>query len=242
MNNMNVALIFAGGVGTRMNSHAKPKQFLQLHGKPIIIYTLELFQSHPDVDAIVISIVKEWKSHMLELVKRYQLSKVVDVVDGGGTGQLSIYNGLKSIELNYPSDTTVLIHDGVRPLINHDIISANIVQVKQTGNAVTTSPTIETFVVVDDAMMVKEVPTRKNSRLAKAPQSFVLRDIIDTHAKALADGITDSIDSCTLMSQYGHSLTLVEGPVENIKITTPTDYFIFRAIVESRENSQIFGG
>lgn len=237
-----IAVIFAGGVGTRMNSHAKPKQFLELHGKPIIVYTLELFETHPEIDGIVVSIVKEWKSHMLDLIDRYNLSKVVEVIEGGDTGQLSIYNGLKSVESNYSSDTTVLIHDGVRPLINHDIISANILQVKQTGNAVTTSPTIETFVVVDDEMMVKEVPTRKHSRLAKAPQSFVLKDIIDAHDKALADGITDSIDSCTLMNRYGHSLTLVEGPVENIKITTPTDYFMFRAIVESRENSQIFGG
>lgn len=238
----NIALIFAGGVGTRMNTKAKPKQFLDLHGKPIIVYTLELFQTHPEIDGIVIVMVADWIDYTKELLARYQLTKVVDVIEGGETGQLSIFNGLEAAEKHFSADSTVLIHDGVRPLINHDIITANIEQVKRSGNAITTSPAIETFVVVDDDMVVQEVPARKHSRLAKAPQSFILSDIIGVHRKALENEITNSIDSCTLMSQYGYNITLVEGPVENIKITTPTDYFMFRAIIESRENSQIFGG
>lgn len=238
---MNIALIFAGGVGSRMNTKAKPKQFLDLHGKPIIVYTIEHFQNHEDIDGIVVVMHPDWLGYMQELVERYQLSKVVEVVAGGETGQLSIFNGLECVEKHFSADSTVLIHDGVRPLINQDIISANIEQVKRSGNAITTSPTIETFVVVDDDLVVQEVPERKHSRLAKAPQSFVLKDILSVHRQALSDGIEDSIDSCTLMSKYGHNVTLVEGPVENIKITTPTDYFMFRAIVESRENSQIFG-
>lgn len=239
---MNVALIFAGGVGTRMNTKAIPKQFLELHCKPIIVYTLEIFQTHPQIDGIVIVMVADWIDYMRELLDKYHLNKVVEIVEGGETGQLSIYNGLLAAERYFPSGTIILIHDGVRPLIDHKIISDNIFQVGKSGNAITTSPTIETFVVVDDAMQVKEVPTRKHSRLAKAPQSFILDDIIAVHRKAMLDGINDSIDSCTLMNLYGHDLTLVEGPIENIKITTPTDYFIFRAIVESKENSQIFGG
>ena len=207
---MNIALIFAGGVGTRMNTKAKPKQFLELHGKPIIVYTLELFQTHPEIDGIVIVMVAEWVDVMKELLARYQLTKVVEVVEGGETGQLSIFNGLKAAEKHFRADSTVLIHDGVRPLIDHDIITANIKQVQRSGNAITTSPTIETFVVVDDDMVVQEVPARKHSRLAKAPQSFVLSKIISIHRNALQDGITNSIDSCTLMSQYGHQVTLVE--------------------------------
>jgi len=241
MKKQNIALIFAGGVGTRMNTKAKPKQFLELHGKPIIVYTLEHFQIHSQIDAIVIAMHPDWIDYMNKLVEKYQLTKVVAVVKGGETGQLSIFNGLENIEKQFSEDSIILIHDGVRPLINRDIITANIEQVQKTGNAITTSPTIETFVVVNDDMVVEEVPARKHSRLAKAPQSFALKDILRVHRKALLDGIQNSIDSCTLMSQYGYNLTLVEGPIENIKITTPTDYFIFRAIVESRENSQIFG-
>lgn len=239
---MNVALIFAGGVGSRMNSLAKPKQFLELHGKPIIIYTLEIFQSHPKIDSIVVVCVADWIDYMKKLLMRYDLTKVVEVVEGGATGQCSIYNGLLSIEKKFPHDSTVIIHDGVRPLIDHSIISMNIDQVKLTGNAITTAPTVETFVVVDDLMRVKEVPSRSHSRLAKAPQSFLLRDILSVHRQALEKGITDSIDSCSLMQQFGYTLTLVEGPSQNMKITTPTDYYIFRAVIEARENSQIFGG
>lgn len=241
MTSKNIALIFAGGVGTRMNTKAKPKQFLELHGKPIIVYTLELFQAHPEIDGIVIVIVADWVDYMHELLERYQLSKVVTVVEGGETGQLSIYNGLSAAEKRFPSGSFILIHDGVRPLIDHQIISANIQQAKLSGNAITTAPTTETFVVVDDDMVVRNVPQRKHSRLAKAPQTFALKDIISIHRAALQEGIIDSIDSCTLMSQYGHQITLVEGPVENIKITTQTDYFIFRAIIESRDNAEIIG-
>ena len=237
----NIALIFAGGVGLRMNSKAKPKQFLDLHGKPIIVYTLDHFQRHSRIDGIVVVMVAEWIDYMNMLVERYELSKVTDVIAGGSTGQLSIYNGLEAVHKRFPEDCTVLIHDGVRPLIDEAIITANIEQVQLTGNAITTSPTIETFVIVDDKMQVEEVPARKHSRLAKAPQSFVLKDILATHRQALRDGVQNSIDSCTLMNQYGHNVTLVEGPVENIKITTPTDYFVFRAIVESRDNGRVFG-
>lgn len=237
----NIAIIFSGGVGTRMNSKAKPKQFLELHGKPIIIHTLELFQSNNKIDGIIIVMVSEWISYMKELINYYRLTKIIDVVEGGETGQLSIFNGLLCVERHFSADSTVLIHDGVRPLINQKIITDNIHQVELSGNAITTSPTIETFVVVNNDMEVQNVPLRKHSRLAKAPQSFILRDIIGVHRQALQDKITDSIDSCTLMYEYGHNITLVEGPMENIKITTPIDYFMFRAIVEARENSQIFG-
>ncbi len=160
---------------------------------------------------------------------------------GGKTGQLSIFNGLEAAEKHYPGDSVVLIHDGVRPLINEKTITDNIEQVKKCRNAITTAPTVETFVVVDDNLTVVEIPKRSSSKLAKAPQSFILSDLVTVHRQAQKDNIFDSIDSCTLMSLYNKPLTLIEGPVENIKITTPTDFYIFRAIFEARENNQIHG-
>lgn len=238
---MNIAVIFAGGVGTRMNIEAMPKQFLELHGKSVIIHTIELFDNHPEIDGIVVSCVEEWIGYLKELLIKFNVKKVVEIVPGGKTGQLSIYNGLVAAERNFPKDSIVLIHDGVRPLINAQIISDNIAQVKESGNAITTSPTVETFVVVDKEMLVTEIPERSLSKLAKAPQSFVLSEILNIHRQAQQDEIFNSIDSCTLMNMYNKTLTLVEGPVENIKITTPTDYFIFRAIYEARENKSIYG-
>jgi len=238
---MNVAVIFAGGVGTRMNSKAKPKQFLELHGKPIIIYTIELFENHPEIDGIIISSVKEWIPYLKEILFKFHIKKVVDIVPGGETGQLSIFNGLEAAEKHFPKDSVVLIHDGVRPLINEQTITDNIEQVKKCGTAITTAPTIETFVVVDNNLSVAEIPKRSLSKLAKAPQSFILSDILAVHRQAQKDNVFDSIDSCTLMNSYNKPVVLVEGPIENIKITTPTDFYVFRAIFEIRENNQIFG-
>ena len=155
---------------------------------------------------------------------------------------MSIYNGLIAAEKHFPSDSIVLIHDGVRPLINEQIISDNIEQVKRYGSAITTAPTVETFVVMNEKnYSIEEIPKRSSSKLAKAPQSFILSDILSIHHQAQKDNIFNSIDSCTLMNMYNRRLTLVEGPIENIKITTPTDYYIFRAIYEAKENNQIYG-
>lgn len=236
---MNIAVIFAGGVGTRMNAKEKPKQFLELHGKAIIIHTLEYFDNHSEIDGIVIACVEDWIDYLKDLLVKFHIEKVADIVPGGETGQISIYNGLAAAEEHFPEDSVVLIHDGVRPLINEQIITDNIKQVNKCGSAITTAPTVETFVVVDDDMAVTEVPKRASSKLAKAPQSFILSDILEVHRQAQKDDIYDSIDSCTLMNSYGRQVTLVEGPIENIKITTPTDYFIFRAIFEAQENKQI---
>jgi 2-C-methyl-D-erythritol 4-phosphate cytidylyltransferase len=236
---MNIAVIFAGGVGTRMNAKEKPKQFLELHGKAIIIHTLEYFDNHSEIDGIVIACVEDWIDYLKDLLVKFHIEKVADIVPGGETGQISIYNGLAAAEEHFPEDSVVLIHDGVRPLINEQIITDNIKQVNKCGSAITTAPTVETFVVVDDKMSVTKIPKRAASKLAKAPQSFILSEILEVHRQAQKDNIFNSIDSCTLMNSYGRQVTLVEGPIENIKITTPTDYFIFRAIFEAQENKQI---
>jgi len=241
MSPLNIAVIFAGGVGVRMQANEKPKQFLELHGKPIIIYTLEVFEKHPDIDGIVVSCVPEWIDYLKNLLIKFHIHKVTAIVAGGETGQLSIYNGLVAAENLYPKNSIVLIHDGVRPLINQKIISENIDLVKKSGSAITTSPTVETFVVIDESYKVVEIPTRALSKLAKAPQSFFLSDILQVHRKAQKDLIFNSIDSCTLMSNYDKTLTLVEGPAENIKITTPNDFYMFRAIMEAKENAQFSG-
>jgi len=237
---MNIALIFAGGSGTRMNARSKPKQFLELHGKPIIIYTLELFENHRDIDVIVVVCVEDWINYLRKMLKKFDITKVKEIVAGGETGQESIYNGLKSAVQNFSQDSVVLIHDGVRPLIDDVTISENIRIVREKSSCITCIPATETLIVVQDDNSL-DIPLRKNSFLARAPQSFILRDIWEVHQKAKAEGRNDFIDSCTMMSHYGKKLATVMGPMENIKITTPTDYYIFKAIEEVRENSQIFG-
>lgn len=237
---MNISLIFAGGSGTRMNSRSKPKQFLELNGKPIIIYTLELFENHIDIDGIIIVCVEGWIDYLKKMLVKFNITKVKDIVPGGLSGQESIYNGLKSATEYYPLDSVILIHDGVRPLIDDVTISNNINTVKEKGSCITCIPATETLIVVQEDNSL-EIPSRQNSFLARAPQSFILQDIWEVHQKAKSEGRNDFVDSCTMMSHYGKKLTTIIGPMENIKITTPTDFYIFRAIEEVRENSQIFG-
>ena len=236
----NIAVIFAGGSGKRMNTVARPKQFLELNGKPIIIYTLELFDNHPDIDGIVVVCIESWIPFLQKMLNKFEINKVVEVVPGGKTGQDSIYNGLATAAKHFPQDSIVLIHDGVRPLIVEQTITDNIETTKKEGNCITCVPATETFVVTQEDGSLN-IPSRDNSLIARAPQTFVLKDILDAHEKARKADKHDFIDSCTMMSYYGHQMHTIIGPMENIKITTPTDFFIFRAMVQVHENQQIFG-
>lgn len=238
---MNIALIFAGGTGQRMNTASKPKQFLELHGKPIIIYTLEHFQHHPKIDGIVVVCLEDWIPYCKELLEKFHISKALDVVPGGVNGQESIYNGLVAAHNRYPADTVVLIHDGVRPLINEQIITDDILCVNEHGSAITVSPAIETIVLKQKNGHVGNIFDRSECEMAKAPQCFYLGDIFANHERAKAEGKLEFIDSASLMQHYGCELSTVVGPTENIKITTPADFYIFRAIVDARENMQILG-
>lgn len=239
---MNIAVIFAGGTGQRMNTKTKPKQFLELHQKPIIIYTLEQFEQNEEIDAIVISCLSSWLDYCTELVRKYDIRKVKAIVPGGDTGQQSICNGLFKAQELADDDAIVLVHDAVRPLIDQETISKAIQCVKDNGSAITVAPATETITIKSDkADEVGEIVDRSRCQLAKAPQCFFLKEIVEAHKKAIEESKFDFIDSACLMRYYGHSLHVVEGKSENIKITTPSDFYIFRAIVDARENSQIFG-
>ncbi|HGI2242777.1 TPA: 2-C-methyl-D-erythritol 4-phosphate cytidylyltransferase [Streptococcus agalactiae] len=238
---MNIGVIFAGGVGRRMNTKGKPKQFLEVHGKPIIVHTIDIFQNTEAIDAVVVVCVSDWLDYMNNLVERFNLTKVKAVVAGGETGQMSIFKGLEAAEQLATDDAVVLIHDGVRPLINEEVINANIQSVKETGSAVTSVRAKETVVLVNDSSKISEVVDRTRSFIAKAPQSFYLSDILSVERDAISKGITDAIDSSTLMGMYNRELTIVEGPYENIKITTPDDFYMLKALYDARENEQIYG-
>lgn len=237
---MNCALIFAGGTGQRMNTKTRPKQFLELHGKPIILYTIEVFENHPAIDAVVVVCLEDWIPFLEKKLVHYDIEKVVAVVPGGATGQESIRHGLDALAERVGEEATVLVHDGVRPLISPDTISECIASVEERGSAITVTPAIETIVQEENGEVVNVIE-RQACRMAKAPQCFSLGELLNAHRRAQEDGLGDFIDSASLMRHYGHTLYTVEGTPENIKITTPSDFYIFRAFVDARENSQIFG-
>lgn len=239
---MNIAIIFAGGSGVRMGAGV-PKQFLEINGKPIIIHTLQLFQYHKMIDKIYVSILKDYVSYMKELVEDYHLSKVVSVIPGGETAQDSIYNALKKAEEENPDDSVVLLHDGVRPFVSYDVIATNIEGVKKNGNAITCTACYETILLSKDGETVESVPFRKDTFAAQAPQSFVLKDIIAAHdvVRARPERYENMVDACTILKSQGLDVHMVEGNRGNIKVTTPEDVYMYRALLQYKENEQAFG-
>ena len=237
---MITALIFAGGTGKRMNSRSKPKQFLEMHGKPIIIYTLEHFEYHNEIDQIVIVCLADWIEELKGMLRRYGITKVVNIIPGGETGHDSIYNGLASMKDSAQDDDIVLIHDGVRPLINEELITKNIEGVRKYGNAITAEAARESVVRSVDGHGICEVPPREQMYTAKAPQSFYYFDVLKVYERAREDG-RKSIDSAQLYSVYGEPLFMIPSTKNNIKITEPADYYVYKALYEALEGQQIFG-
>lgn len=238
----NIAVIFAGGSGARMGS-GLPKQFLEVNGKPIIIHTLEIFENHPDIDAIYIACKEDFIGRLSRFVKLFMITKVQGIVPGGATGQDSIYNALKAAGDENPADSVVLIHDGVRPCINSETIDDALACVKAHGNAVTCTPMYETPVESGEGELVEELPPRSRFYTAQAPQCFRLGEILREHEKVRAENPSYEgiIDSCTLMKRAGHEIHIVKGPRGNIKVTTPEDMFIFKGMLEYRETQNVFG-
>lgn len=240
---MNYALIFAGGTGTRMHTKTKPKQFLELNGKPIIIHTIEHFDVHPNIDRIVVVCVEEWIYYLQELLEKFHIKKVADVISGGETGQESIFLGLNYIDSALSKNKAqdlVLVHDGVRPIIDGYLIRQNIECAYKNGNAITIAPMIETVIKINDNNEIIETIDRERCRNAKAPQTFRLMELLDSHTKAQKENKV-FIDCATMMADYGYKLFTVSCGTENIKITTPADFYIFKAVCEAKENSQIWG-
>lgn len=237
---MNYALIFAGGVGKRMLTNSLPKQFMEIHGKPIIAYTLEHFQSHDEIDKIVFVCVASHITLARKIVEDYRFNKVIDIVPGGRTGQESIFHGLERIVMESCDDDIVLIHDGVRPLIDASLISDNIDGVKRYGNTVSAKHAYETCCLADGNGNITEILDRARCVTVKAPQSFYIKDIWASHLKAKEEGITDATDSASLIAHYGGSLHYVDCSVMNIKITTLADFYIFKAIIDEQINKTIF--
>lgn len=239
---MNIAIIFASGKGTRMGSEI-PKQFLEINGKPILLHTVELFQYNSSIDKIYISTLKEYIPYVEHLVENNNISKVVSVIEGGKTAQDSIYNALKKAESENPPDSIVLLHDGVRPFVSSDVITANIEGVKKYGNAITSIPAFETIMISKDKTVIDDVTIRDQTFIGQAPQSFYLKDIISAHEQIRnsENGYTNMVDACTILRSLGKDVHLVLGNRGNIKITTPEDVYTFKAFLQYKENEQTFG-
>ena len=237
----NIALIFAGGVGSRMRGAKTPKQFLELGGKTIIAHTLGHFEQHPLIDSIVVVCVESGISLLQQIIEQEHFDKVEIIVPGGVTGQESIYKGLDAIALQGLADenTVVLVHDGVRPLIDEETITACVESVRSKGCTATVAPAVET-IIEENQGRVERVVDRSCCKMARAPQGFMFEDFYAEHNRAQREGKLDFIDSISLMSHYGHDIHTVEGPADNIKITTRRDFFAFKGYMDYKEMEQLW--
>lgn len=229
---MNIAIIFAGGKGTRMQNASIPKQFLEIYGVPILIRTCRAFQDNKNIDKIIIVTLKDWIEQTKEMIKKYKISKAEEIVEGGKTGQQSIFAGIKCAKEKYGQDNIVILNDGVRPFISDELINENIEAVKKYGSAVSIVRATETISIVNNENNIQSIPNRDNCVFIKAPQSFWLKEIFANHIKAQNDSIDNFTDSATLMNYYGKNLHTVETDYNNIKITTMKDIKIAESIFE----------
>lgn len=222
-------VIFAGGVGARMKSLDIPKQFINVDGKPIIIRTLENFSTHPDVDDIVISCLPDKIEYTWDLIAQYKVQKVTSIVPGGNTGHESIHNGLVETQKFSTPDDIVLICDGVRPLISHQLISDCIETVEKYGTAVPVTPSIDSVLQSEDGMTCRKSLPRKQMYITQAPQGFTMKRIMDAHIEAERLGIKNPISSSELLIELGQEVHIFKGERDNIKVTTPEDLKFLRS-------------
>jgi 2-C-methyl-D-erythritol 4-phosphate cytidylyltransferase len=229
----NIALLIAGGSGVRMHQNI-PKQFLTVNEKPVIIYTLEAFQKHPEIDAIAVVCIEGWDQVLWAYANQFNITKLKYVVTGGKNGQESIRNGVYELEKYFFYDDIVLIHDAIRPMVSAEIISDCIRVTKEKGCAITVIPCAEAMVQTENGEISVGSYPRDRLKRTQTPQGFRLGDICDLHRRALEAGITNSVASCTLKIEMGEQVYFSVGSEKNIKLTTVEDLDIFKALLSDK--------
>ena len=229
---MNIGLIIAGGSGKRMMQDI-PKQFLNVNDKPVIIYTLEAFQRHPNIDGIVVVCIEGWTEILSAYCKQFQITKLENIVLGGPNGQDSIRNGIMDIATRHSDDDIVLIHDAIRPMVSEEIISDCIRVARSKGNAISVVPCTAAMLSTINGESSTGMVPRDNLKTTQTPQAATLGKLVWAHKEALNRGITASVATCTMFIELGETLYFSLGSEKNIKLTTPEDLEIFKALLVS---------
>ena len=230
----NIALIIAGGVGSRTRQDI-PKQFIHVKDVPVIIYTLQAFQNHPQIDAIEVVCLEGWHDVLRAYSKQFGITKLENIVNGGETGQDSIRNGLWDISRRYKEDDDIiLIHDSIRPMVSADVISDNIRVCRKYGNATTVVPCTSVMLTTEDSIVSEGQVPRDNLKITQTPQAFFVNELLEVHKKAITMDLLPSIASCALYIEMGKKVYLSQGSEKNIKITTSEDIEIFQSLLESK--------
>lgn len=236
----NIGLIIAGGSGNRMHQDI-PKQFITVNERPVIVYTLEAFEKHPEIDAIAVVCIAGWEQVLWAYAKQFNIAKLKYVIQGGKNGQDSIRNGVYELEKNYEKDDIVIIHDAIRPMVSAEIISDNIRVAREFGNAITVIPCAEAMLQTEDGVVSVGSYPRDRLKRTQTPQAFMIGDICELHRRALEAGITNSVASCTLKIEMGEQVYFSTGSEKNIKLTTIEDIDIFKALLAAKRSDWLKG-
>ena len=232
---MIAALLTAAGVGSRMHQEI-PKQFMHVDNKPLIVYTLEKFQNHPNIDAIVLVTLPSWIDVAWAYARQYNIDKLKWIVPGGDTGQESIHNGLVKLSEEMQPDDIVMIHDGNRCMVSTDIISNSIAVYREKGSAVAAIPCVEAvFRSQDDGVSSTISIPREQLFRTQTPHTYTLKKLLWAHDEAAKRGIKSTAASCTLMAELGETVYFSKGAVENLKITTMEDLEIFESLLHAQK-------
>ena len=228
-----VALLIAGGSGNRMNQNI-PKQFITVNERPVIVYTMEAFERHPEIDAIAVVCIRGWERVLWAYPKQFNITKLKYVVLGGKNGQDSIRNGVMELEKHFAPEDMVLIHDAIRPMVSAEIISDNIRVAIEHGNAITVIPCTEAMMQTEDGIVSVGSYPREHLKRTQTPQAFHIGYICELHRRAMEAGIVNSVASCTLMIEMGEQVYFSAGSEKNIKLTTVEDIDIFKALLAAK--------
>ena len=234
---MNTAIILAGGTGQRMHQEI-PKQFINVNDKPLIIYTLEAFQKHPQIDSILVVCIDGWHDILKAYARQNHISKLKWVISGGSTGQESIRNGVFALENECKEDDIVVIHDGIRPLVDENVLSDVIVKCGIYGNAVTSLPYNEQIFVKKDEETTEQYIPRETLRRVSTPQAYKYGTLLRSYKRAFEEkiGIYGSSYTNTMMTDLGETLHFAAGSDKNIKITTQDDLELFKTLLMLKEH------
>lgn len=236
---MVVALLTAAGTGTRMGQDI-PKQFIHVENKPVIIHTMEAFQRHPNIDAIMVVTLPAWVEVLRAYAKQFNISKLQWVVPGGATGQESIYNGLTALKEHLSGNDIVMIHDGNRCMVSHEIISNSIATFHAYGSAVAAIPCVEAvFRSSDNGISSTTSIPREQLYRTQTPHTYTLGKLLWAHEKAAKEGIVNTAATCTLMQAFGETIYFSKGSEENLKITTMEDLKIFSALLHTKKDCHL---
>lgn len=234
---MVVALLTAAGTGTRMGQDI-PKQFMHIENKPLIIHTMEAFQNHPSVDAIMVVTLPDWIAVLRAYASQFGITKLRWVVPGGATGQESIHNGLVELSKELNGDDIVMVHDGNRCLVSSEIISNSLAVFNAHGSAVAAIPCVEAvFRSNDDGQTSNVMIPREQLFRTQTPHTYTLEKLMWAHSEAEKRGIANTAASCSLMQMLGETIYFSKGSETNLKITTLDDILIFKALLHTKKDS-----